>query len=98
MKIENHKCFSLTKKGKTNPLDQIKARFGRADLVIRIFRKIRPEDLSLYISALKNKIEEAIGDYEFKSDAFDWEIIREEIINSVIVRNLIDGRLVFGQK
>jgi len=79
MQIENHKCFSLTKKGKSKPEDIIKARLERVDSVTKFFRLILPEDLSFYISKLKEKFSEAVGDYDFNYNAFNWKIIRERL-------------------
>jgi len=79
MQIENYKCFSLTKKGNSKPEEFIKARFRRVDSVTKFFKLIHPEDLNLYISNLKDKFDEIVGDYRFNTDAFDWKIIREEL-------------------
>ena len=61
MEIENYKCFSLTNKGEVTPLMQLKARFGRVDLVLKFFREIRPEDLNIYVKELKNKLDDVVG-------------------------------------
>ncbi len=79
MKIENYRCFNTTKKGMTNPVNQIKERMRRVDSVIKFFKIIRPENLRLYVSELKNKLDEVIGDYNFDSGAFNWNQIREEL-------------------
>ena len=45
MKIENHKCFSLTNRGKLEPEKIIKAQLEKVDSTIRIFDKVKPKDL-----------------------------------------------------
>ncbi|TET80209.1 MAG: hypothetical protein E3J43_02550 [Candidatus Heimdallarchaeota archaeon] len=79
MQIETYNCFSLTKKGKIKPEELIKARLKRVDSVTKFFKLIRPEDLGLFISNLIDKFDEAVGDYSFRKDAFDWGSIRKDL-------------------
>ncbi len=80
MKIENHKCFSLTKKGLVDPMIHMKARLGRVDSVLKFLRNMRPEDLNLYITKLMINFSEAVGEYDFDPKVFDWEQIREDLL------------------
>ncbi|MHA1954297.1 MAG: hypothetical protein ACW96U_10165 [Candidatus Heimdallarchaeaceae archaeon] len=77
MKKESYQCFSLTKKGNVNPSNAIKQRMERTDLVIKSFQKLKSEDLNLYVTNLKEKLDTIVGDYEFDMNAFDWEFLRE---------------------
>jgi hypothetical protein len=77
MKIENFKCFSLTKKEKFIPEGLIKGRLERVDFVLKIFKTIKPEDLNNYVSNLTEKFREAVGNYEFNVDAFNWDSMRK---------------------
>ncbi len=79
MQIDNHKCFSLTKKGNSNPEQFIKNRFRRVDTVTKSFKLIHPEDLNLYMTNLKEKFSEYVGNYIFNTDAFDWKVLQEEL-------------------
>jgi hypothetical protein len=79
MKIDNHKCFSLTKRGISNPQEFIKNRFRRVDTVTKYFKMIHPEDLNLYISNLIEKFNEFAGNFTFNTEAFDWKVLREDL-------------------
>lgn len=93
MKIENYKCFSLTKKEKFTPENFIKVRLQRIDLVLKIFKSIKPDELNIYVSNLKDKFSEIVVDYNFNVEAFNWDFIREEL---TILRNFPDlERLIF---
>ena len=93
MKIENYKCFSLTKKEKYTPENFIKARLQRIDLFLKIFKSIKPDELNIYISNIKDKFSEIVGDYQFNVEAFNWELMRDELI---ILQNIPDlERLIF---
>ncbi|MCG3227590.1 MAG: hypothetical protein H7645_11790 [Candidatus Heimdallarchaeota archaeon] len=77
MKIETHQCGSLTKRGNITPSKVIKDRMERTDLVLKFFHKLKPEELSMYVSHFKDKLHEIIGDYKFDINAFDWDFLRE---------------------
>lgn len=79
MKIENYKCFSLTKKEKYTPEQFIKRRLERVDYQLKIFKRIKPEDLNIYVTDLNEKFDEIVSDYEFNINAFNWETIREDL-------------------
>ena len=79
MQIDNHKCFSLTKRGNSNPEEFIKNRFKRVDTVAKYFKLIHPEDLNLYIVNLQEKFTEFVGDFSFKTEVFDWTVLREDL-------------------
>jgi hypothetical protein len=78
MKIENHKCFSLTNRGKFEPEKIIKAQLEKVDATIRMFNRIKPDDLESYITHLISKFGEIIGNYDFESGAFNWELLRKD--------------------
>jgi hypothetical protein len=93
MKIENYSCFSLTKKYKFTPENSIKGRLQRVDYTLKIFKSIKPEDLNNYVSDLKDKFSEIVGDYSFNADAFNWDSIREDL---TIIQNFPElERLIF---
>jgi len=77
MKIVNHKCFSLEKKGEGSPGDNIKARFNRIDSVMKYFKSIRPEDLNRYVKELKGKLDTELSNFKYDMEAFDWGVLRE---------------------
>ncbi len=79
MKIETHKCFSLTNRGKFEPEKIIKAQLDKVDSVTRMFNKIKPKDLELYLSNLENVFSKIVDDYDFKQEAFDWDLIRKDL-------------------
>ncbi|MFW9853342.1 MAG: hypothetical protein ACFFDS_10375 [Candidatus Thorarchaeota archaeon] len=79
MKIENYKCFSLTKNQKFKPEEFIKGRLERVDYVLKSFKKIKPEDLNIYVSNLNDKINEIVGDYAFDVDVFNWNSINQDL-------------------
>ncbi len=93
MKIKNYKCFSLTKKEKFTPEEFIKGRLERVDYVLKFFKTLKSDDLNIYISNLNNKFSEVIGNYDFNIDAFNWDLIREDL---TILPNFPDfEKLVF---
>jgi hypothetical protein len=93
LKIENYKCYSVNKLEKFKPENFVKARLQRVEYTLKIFKSIKPEDLNIYISDLKNKLSEIVGDYEFNTEVFDWDLIREDL---VILKNFPDlERLIF---
>ena len=79
MKTESYKCFSLDKKGDSNPELFIKNRLERVDSVIKSFKLIKPEDLNQYVTKLKTKFGEIVGDYSFDADKFNWDEMRENL-------------------
>jgi len=79
MKIESYKCFSLNNKGNSKPETFIKNRLVRVDSVINFFKLIKPSDLNVYVSNLKDKFHELVGDYSFETNAFNWKLIRENL-------------------
>ncbi len=93
MKIENYKCFSLTKKEKFKPEEFIKGRLERTDYVLKSFKAIKPEELNVYVSNLKEKFSEVVGNYEFNINVFNWDSIRKDL---VVLPNFPDfEKLVF---
>ena len=79
MKIENHRCFSLTNIGKFEPEKIIKAQLDKVDSIVRMFQTVKEEDLDLYISSLVKKFDEIVEDYEFTIEAFNWNFIRQDL-------------------
>lgn len=79
MKTESYKCFSLNNKGNSNPEKFIKARLERIDSVIKFFKLIKPADLNVYVTNLKDKFNEIVGDYNFETNTFNWDVIRENL-------------------
>ncbi len=79
MKIESYKCFSLEKKGNSEPENFIMNRLERVDSVIKFFKLIKPAELQIYISGLKDKFLEIVGNYTFATEAFNWEVLRQNL-------------------